>query len=328
MWSSVIGCLVTLILSLLAVPLTADVQPPGKVPRIGVLSSWSLTTDARHRDAFLQGLHALGYVEGQTIVLEERWAEEHLNRLPDLAAELVRLQVDIIVAGNVPAARAASQATARLPIVVAGGDAVETGLITNLVRSGGNITGLATNSAELSGKWLELLKEAVPARTRVAVLLHPDNPITGPALQELQVAAPTLGVQLHSLSVRDPGELEGAFAAMSQGHAEALVVLPAPVFSMHSARINELAARSRLPTIWEWRDAVADGGLLAYGPDIASLWRRAATYVDKILKGAQPGDLPVERPLTFKLVINLKTAKALGMTMPSSLLLLADEVIQ
>jgi ABC-type uncharacterized transport system substrate-binding protein len=328
MWYRAVGCIVTFTLSLLAMPPAANAQPTAKVPRIGVLSGWSLTTDARHRDAFLQGLHALGYVEGQTIVLEERWAEEHLNRLPDLAAELVRLQVDIIVAGNVPAARAASQATARLPIVVAGGDAVETGLITNLVRSGGNITGLATNSAELSGKWLELLKEAVPARTRVAVLLHPDNPITGPALQELQVAAPTLGVQLHSLSVRDPGELEGAFAAMSQGHAEALVVLPAPVFSMHSARINELAARSRLPTIWEWRDAVADGGLLAYGPDIASLWRRAATYVDKILKGAQPGDLPVERPLTFKLVINLKTAKALGMTMPSSLLLLADEVIQ
>jgi putative ABC transport system substrate-binding protein len=324
MWYSAVGCIVTFTLGLLA----AEAQPPANVPRIGVLSGWSLATEARHRDAFLHGLHALGYVEGQTIVLEERWAEGNLQRFPDLAAELVRLQVDIIVAGNVSAARAASQATERIPIVVAGGDAVGTGLITNLAQPGGNITGLATNAAELSGKWLELLKEAVPARVHVAVLSHPDNPITGPAWQELQVMAPTLGVQLQSLSVRDPGELEGAFEAMGREHAEALVVLPAPVFSTHRARINALAARSRLPTIWEWREAAAEGGLMAYGPDIASLWRRAATYVDKILKGVPPGDLPVERPLTFKLVINLKTAKALEITIPPTLLVLADEVIQ
>jgi putative tryptophan/tyrosine transport system substrate-binding protein len=328
MWYSAIGCLVTLTLSLLAAPLAAEAQPPAKIPRLGVLSSWSVTTDARHHDAFLQGLHALGYVEGQTIVLEERWAEGNLQRLPDLAAELVRLQVDIIVAGNVPSARAASQATQRIPIVVAGGDAVGTGLIANLARPSGNITGLATNSAELSGKWLELLKEAVPTRSRVAVLSHPDTPITGLAVQALQVAASPLGVQLQSLSVHDPGELEGAFAAMSREHAEALVVLPGSIFSLHSARINELAVRGRLPTIWEWREAVVEGGLLAYGPDIASFWRRAATYVDKILKGTPPGDLPVERPMTFKLVINLKTAQALGLTIPATLLVQADEVIQ
>jgi putative tryptophan/tyrosine transport system substrate-binding protein len=293
-----------------------------------VLSGWSLTTDARHRDAFLQGLHELGYVEGQTIVLEERWAEGKLTRLPDLAAELVQLPVDIIVAGNVSAARAASQATQRIPIVLAGGDAVGTALITNMARPGGNITGVATNAAELSGKWLELLKETVPAIARVAVLSYPDNPITRPALPELQVVASALRVQLQSLSVRDPGELEGAFGAMRRAQAEALVVLPAPVFSTHSARINELAARSRLPTIWEQREAVAEGSLLAYGPDIASLWWRAATYVDKILKGAAPGDLPVERPMTFKLVINLKTAQALRLTIPATLLVQADEVIQ
>jgi putative ABC transport system substrate-binding protein len=287
-----------------------------------------LTTDARHRDAFLQGLHELGYVAGQTIVLEERWAEGKLTRLPDLAAELVQLPVDIIVAGNVSAARAASQATQRIPIVLAGGDAVGTALITNMARPGGNITGVATNAAELSGKWLELLKETVPAIARVAVLSYPDNPITRPALPELQVVASALRVQLQSLSVRDPGELEGAFGAMRRAQAEALVVLPAPVFSTHSARINELAARSRLPTIWEQREAVAEGSLLAYGPDIASLWWRAATYVDKILKGAAPGDLPVERPMTFKLVINLKTAQALGLTIPATLLVQADEVIQ
>jgi len=267
-------------------------------------------------------------VEGQTLVLEERLAEGKLERLPDLAAELVRLQVDIIVAGNATAARAASQATERIPIVVAGGDAVGTGLITNLARPGGNITGLATNAVELGGKWLALLKEAVPALARVAVLSHPDAPFTGPALREMRVAALALGVQLQSLSVRDPGEFEDAFAAMSREHAEALVMLPGAAFRLHRARIHELAARSRLPTIWEGRAAVAEGGLMAYGPDTVSLWRRAATYVDKILKGAPPGTLPVERPMTFKLVINLTTAKALGLTIPATLLFQADEVIQ
>jgi putative ABC transport system substrate-binding protein len=214
----------------------------------------------------------------------------------DLAAELVRLQVDVIVAGNVPAARAASQATERIPIVVAGGDAVGTGLIANIARPGGNITGLTTISTELSGKWLELLKEAVPAISRVAVLSLQDNPSAGPALKEIQVAAQALGVQLQSLSVRDFGELEGAFAAMSREHAEALVVIPAAVFNIHRAQINELAARIRLPTIWEWRDAVADGGLMAYGTNNASLWRRAAIYVDKSIKGAKPGNLPAGGP--------------------------------
>jgi ABC-type uncharacterized transport system substrate-binding protein len=328
MWCSAVGCIVTLVLGLLLAPLAADAQPPPQVPRIGVLSSFSLTANSRNRDAFRQGLYELGYVEGQTIVLEERWAEGKLERLPDLAAELVQLQVHVIVAGNVPAARAASQATGRIPIVLAGGDAVGTGLIPNIARPDGNITGLATNAAELSGKWLELLKEAVPAVSRVAVLSFSESPFIGPALREMQVAAPALGVQLQSLSVRDPSELEGAFAAMRTEHAEALVVLPSSLLNMHRARVIELASRSRLLTMWEWRDAVADGGLMAYGPDGASLWRRAATYVDKILKGAQPADLPVERPMTFTLAINLKTAKTLGITIPPIILFRADEVIQ
>jgi len=277
--------------------------------------------------SFRQGLRELGYVEGQNIAIEWRLSGGSAERFPDLAAELVRLQVDIIVAGGAPAARAADQATGRIPLVLAGGDAMGAGLITNLARPGGNITGLATNAVELSGKWLALLKEAVPALARVAVLSHPDTPITA-VLKELQVAAPTLGVQLQSLSVRGPGELEGAFAAMSREHAEALVVLPGAVFDVHRARIIELAARSRLPTMWEGRDAVAEGGLMAYGTDNASLWRRAATYVDKILKGAPPGTLPVERPMTLKLVINLTTAKVLGITIPPTLLFQADEVIQ
>ena len=320
--------LIILTLSLLVAPLAAEAQPSPQVPRIGVLSGNAFRPDSRNRTAFLQGLHALGYVEGQTIILEERWAEGQLERLSDLAAELVRLQVDIIVAGNATAARAASQATERLPIVLAGGDAVGAGLITNLARPGGNITGLATNSAELGGKWLVLLKEALPALARVAVLSHLDTPVTGSAFQEIQVAAPTLGVQLQALRVRDPGEIEDAFAAMSREHAEALVVLPGPVLSIHRARINELATRNRLPTIWEWRAAVADGGLMAYGPDLASLWQRAATYVDKILKGTKPADLPVERPMTFELVINLKTAETLGITIPPTLLFQATEVIR
>ena len=327
MWYSAVGCIVTLTLSLLVAPLAVEAQPPPKIPRIGVLSGWSLTADAHNREAFRQGLLEIGYVAGQTILLEERWAEGTLERLPDLAADLVRLQVDVIVAGNVSAARAARQATERIPIVVAGGDTVGTGLIANIARPGGNITGLSTGAVDLSAKWLELLKEAVPALSRVAVLSLQDNPNTGLALTALQVAAPVLGVQLQSLSVRNANELEGAFAAMNREHAEALVVISASVFGIHRAWINELAVKSRLPTIWEWRDAVADGGLLAYGTDIASLWRRAAIYVDKILKGAQPGDLPVERPMAFKLVINLKTAKALGLTIPPTLLFQADEVI-
>jgi putative ABC transport system substrate-binding protein len=317
-----------LTLAILVPPLAAEAQPSPQVPRIGALSVFSATAASRNRAAFLQGLHELGYVEGQTIVLEERWAEGKQEQLPDLAAELVRLQVEIFVAAEVLSARAARQATERIPVVIAGGDAVGTGLITNIARPDGNLTGLATNVAELSVKWLELLKEAIPALVRVAVLADPTMPITGPALHEMQVAAPTLGVQLQALSVHEVGELEGAFAAMRREHAEALVVLPSSLANIHRARINELAAQSRLPTMWEWRDAVVDGGLMAYGPDNASLWRRAATYVDKLLKGAKPGDLPVERPMKFELVIDLKTAQALGLTIPPTLLFQADEVIR
>ena len=323
-----ITLIVTLGLSLLLAPLASNAQPLPKVPRLGVLAAYSSTAAARNHAAFRQGLQELGYVEGQTIILEERWAEGKLERLPDLAVDLVRFPVDIIVVAEVLSARAARQATERIPIVVAGGDAVGTGLITNIARPGGNLTGGATNTAELFRKWLELLKQAVPALTRVAVLSEPDTPITEPALHEMQVAAPMLGIRLQSLSVRDVGELEGAFAAMSREHAEALVVIPSTVSNIYRARIEELAAKSRLPTMWEWRDAIVDGGLMAYGPDNASLWRRAATYVDKILKGAKPAELPVERPMKFELVINLKTAQALGLTIPPPMLFLADEVIR
>jgi putative ABC transport system substrate-binding protein len=321
--------LLTLASGILVVPLSSDAQRPVQVHRIGVLVGGAPDPErVRDREAFRQSLHDLGWVEGQNLTIEVRWAEGRYERLPDLAAELAQLQVQVIVAGNVAAARAARQATGRIPIVLAGGDAVGTGLIPNIARPDGNITGLTMNTAELSGKWLELLKEVVPTISRVATLSHPDAPITGPALKEIHVVAPALGVQLQALSVREPSELEGAFAAMRTEHAEALVVLPSALLYVHRARVIELAARSRLPTIWEVREAVADGGLMAYGLDTASLWRRAATYVDKILKGAQPGNLPVERPTAFRLIINLITAKALGITIPPSLLLLADEVIR
>jgi ABC-type uncharacterized transport system substrate-binding protein len=328
MWYRAVGYIVTLTLSLLGGPLAAEAQPSPPVPRIGVLEPFSLTAAAWNRDAFRHELHTLGYVEGQTILLEERWAEGQPERLPALAAELVRLPVALIVAGNVPAARAARQATDRIPIVLAGGDAVGTGLIANIARPDGNITGLATNVAEMTGKWLELLKEAVPGLAHVAVLVDPAMPISGPALQEMQGMAPRLGVQLHALRVRDLGELEEAFAAMNREHADALVIIPGSVAYIHKARINALAARSRLPTMWEWREAVVDGGLLAYGPDVASMWRHAAIYVDKLLKGAKPGDLPVERPRKLELVINLKTAKTLGFTIPPTVLFQATEVIR
>jgi len=321
--------LLTLASSILVVPLSSDAQRPVQVHRLGVLVGGAPDPErVRDQKAFRQSLHDLGWVEGQNLTIEVRWAEGRYERLPDLAAELAQLQVQVIVAGNVSAARAARQATGRIPIVLAGGDAVGTGLIPNIARPDGNITGLTMNTAELSGKWLELLKEVVPTLSRVATLSHPDAPITGPALQEIHVVAPALGVQLQALSVREPSELEGAFAAMRTEHAEALVVLPSALLYMHRAHIIELAARSRLPTIWEVREAVADGGLMAYGLDTASLWRRAATYVDKILKGAQPGNLPVERSTVFRLIINLITAKALGVTIPPHLLILADEVIR
>ena len=323
---SAIGVMLTL--ALLLAPLALMAQPLAKVPRLGVLAAYSSTAALRNHEAFRQGLRELGYVEGQTIILEERWAAGQRERLPDLAAELVRLQVDIIVAAEVLSARAARQATERLPIVVAGGDAVGAGLITNIARPEGNLTGLAMNVVELSGKRLELLKEAVPAIARVAVLSDANIPVTGLILHELQVAAPALGIQLQSLSVRHVGELEGAFAAMRRKHAEALFVISSSISHIHRAHINELAVRSRLPTVWDWRDNVVDGGLMSYGPDWASMWWRAATYVDKIVKGAKPGDLPVERPTKYELVINLKTAKDLGLTLPPTLLILADEVIR
>jgi putative tryptophan/tyrosine transport system substrate-binding protein len=324
-----IGLIITLALGLLVAPLVADGQPPTKIPRIGVLMTGSPATTEHYVDAFQHGLREHGYVEGQHLTLDYRWTEGTFNQLSDLAAELVRAQVDLLVAWGTTAATAAQHATRLLPIVfVAVSDPVGTGLVASLVRPGGNITGLTNFSIELSGKLLEFLREAVPRMTRVAVLRNPANPIAALQWRETVVAAQALAVQLHLAEVRDSKEFERAFSAMTRERAEALIVLADPMFLSERRRIAELAAQSRLPTAFNVRQYVEAGGLLSYGPSLTDLFRRAAYYVDKILKGTKPADLPVERPTKFELIINLKTAQALGLTIPPTLLFQADEGIR
>jgi putative ABC transport system substrate-binding protein len=316
---------------LLAAPLAPEAQQAAKVARIGFLAT-NLAANSHLPDAFRQGLRDLGYVEGRNVLIEYRDAEGKLDRLPALAAELVALKVDVIVAPNTPAALAAQQATRTLPIVFIGvGEPVRSGLVTTLARPGGNVTGLSVISPELVGKWLELLKQAVPGVSRVAALRQPgamDDRTEKDMLEGADVAARKLGVRLQFVEARGPADFQRAFSDMARARAGALTVRPAPMFMSERRRLVDLAAENRLPTVYPWRDFVDAGGLMAYGPNLADLYRRAATYVDKILKGAKPADLPIEQPSKFELVINLKTAKALGLTIPQSLLLRADEVIQ
>ncbi len=315
---------------LLCAPLTADAQPAGKVPRIGFLGTRTLSDTSSGLDAFRQGLRELGWVEGQNIVIDYRFAEGRFDRLPDLAAELVRLKVAIIVAAPTPAAVAAKKATETIPIVaIALGDPVGIGLIANLARPGGNVTGLTFSvGLEIGAKQLELLKETVPKVRRVAILSNPGNPGQALSIKHLNVAARSLGVQLQLLEARGPNEFDGVFAAMAKEHVGALLVVADSMFNLHRTRLADLAARSRLPAAYGLRENVEAGGLMSYGPSVRDLFRRGATFVDKILKGAKPADLPVEQPTKFELVINLKTAKALGLTIPPSLLGRADQVIQ
>ena len=317
-------------LAMLLAPLGAAAQQPGKVPRIGYFSAGSPSSAPHLLEAFRKGLRELGWVEGQNIVIDYRFAEGRFDRLPDLAAELVRLKVDIIVAVPTPAAAAAKNATETIPIVMINvGDPVGLGLIASLARPGGNVTGSSYSvGLEIIGKQLELLKETVPKVRRVAILWNPANPSHPLVVRELNVAARSLGVQLQFLEARGPNEFEGAFAAMAKERMGALLVVPDSVSFLHRTRLADLAARSHLPAAYGLRGHVDAGGLMSYGPDSADLFRRAATYVDKILKGAKPADLPVEQPTKFELVVNLKTAKALGLTIPQSVLVRADEVIQ
>ena len=312
----------------LALSLPAAAQQP-KIPRIGYLSVLSPSSDSARLEAFRQGLHELGYVDGQSMTIESRYAEGQLARLPDLAVQLVRLKVDVIVAGGSTAIRAAKNATKLIPIVMAhGSDPVALGYVASLARPGGNITGLTHLAPELGGKRLELLKNIIPQLTRVAILTDPGTGGHAPQMKELEVAAPALGLQLQAVEVRAPNELENAFSAMMTGRAGAFIGLQQPTLDRLRGRIVDLAAKHRLPAMYPNSEYVERGGLMCYAADIVAMFRRSAVYVDKILKGAKPAELPVEQPTKFEFVINLKAAKRIGLTVPPNVLARADKVIR
>jgi putative ABC transport system substrate-binding protein len=318
----------TLAASLLATPLAAEAQPP-KAVRIGYLSGNPPSDTKDAIDAFRTTLRALGYLEGQNLLIESRSAEGQYERLPQLAADLVRLRVDVIFAFSTPGALAAKNATSTIPVVFAAvSDPLIAGRVSSLTRPGGNVTGVTLNNPELSAKRLNLLKEAVPTASRVAVLANPDFKASSSMMAETTRAARALGVELQVLDVREPHELAKAFRTMTAAKAHAVVVLPDPMFVAQRRRIAELAASSRLPSIYHLREFVESGGLIFYGADYVEAFQQGAVLVDKVLKGTKPADLPVEQPWRFALVINLKTAKALGLTIPPSLLQRADQVIE
>ncbi len=308
-------------------PFAAEAQE-AKAPRVGLLGLGSAESSPLF-EALRQGLRERGWVEGQNIAFEDRTTVGHYSRLPDVAAELVRLKVDVIVAWGTTPALAARKATGTIPIVTtAGSDPVEMGLATSLARPGGNVTGLTSSGRELVGKRIELLKEALPRLSRIAVLWNPESRTQPLSLRDAEAAAKSLGLQVRPAEVRGPEDLEKAFASIAHQRPEALALLASNMFRAHRVRIVELAARHRLPATFSDRSFVEAGGLMSYGPDDKALFRQLANYVDRILKGAKPGDLPIEQPTKFELVINMKTAKALGLTIPQSLLQRADELIQ
>ena len=330
MWCSATGCIVMLILSVLGAPLAAEAQPPSQVPRIGFLSGSALTPELAHGlEAFRQALREHGWVEGHNLAIEYRFAEGRFEHLPTLAAELVSLHVDVLVTEGSEGVQAAQHATQTIPIVMRSvGDPVQRGLIASLARPGGNITGLAGAGGDLNGKRLELLKEAVPTLTHVAVLWNPPQPAHAPMLKALEDGAQVVGVQLHPVAVHSLTDFEGAFAAMRTEHAEALMIFGSDLHSSHIHRLADLTRKSQLPAMAGARAFADSGGLMAYGPSARDALSRVAYYVDRLLQGTKPADLPVEQPMKFELVINLKTAKALGLTIPPPLLMLADEVIR
>jgi ABC-type uncharacterized transport system substrate-binding protein len=331
MGRSTVGVLVTLVLSILMALLRGAEAQPRQVPRIGYLAIGTVASHGSLLDAFKQGLHDLGWIEGQTIAIEYRWVEGQMDRLPALAAELVRLPVDLIVTTSTPVSQAAKDATTSIPIVMAtSADPVGTGLVASLARPGGNITGMSAINPELEGKRFELLKELLPTLSRVVFLLHGEDPAHRLFLQEAQEAAARLSIQVQPVVIGSGAELDSAFAAVLSARAEALLVQPlfAGGHLGYGQRIAEFAVAQRLPTVSGPCAFVHSGGLLCYGADLHASFRAAAVFVDKILKGAKPADLPVQQPTTFKLGINLKTAQALGLTVPSSLLFQADDVIR
>ena len=320
---------ILLIVAVVVVAAMAQAQQPTKIPRIGYLTGTSPSASSARIEAFRQGLRDLGYVEGKNIVIEWRSGEGKLDRLPALAVELVRLKLDVIVTNGGSATRAAKEATSTIPIVMANdNDPVGSGFVASLARPGGNITGLSNLAPELSGKQLELLKEIVPRFSRVAVLGTSTNPGNAQALRETELAAGALAVKLQYLDVLGPKDIETAFRAASKGRADAVLVLRGPVLNSQRTQVVELAVKSRLSATYPQSEYVEAGGLMTYGVSSTDLNRRAASYVDKILKGAKPADLPVEQPTKFELVINLKTAKQIGLTIPPNVLARADKVIR
>ena len=307
----------------------AQAQQPTKIPRIGFLTAISAASMSARMEAFRKGLHELGYVEGKNMLIEYRYAEGKLDRLPAFAAELVRLKVDVIVTAGASGTGPAKEATTTIPIVMAqDGDPVATGVVASLARPGGNITGLSTLAPGLSGKRLELLKEIVPKLSRVAVFATSTQPNYAQLLNEVELAAKTFGVNLQNLDLLGPKDIETAFRAADKEHAGAVLVLASSVALSQRSQILDLAIKNRLPVIFPQSEYVDDGGLMSYAPNYPDLFRRAATFVDKILKGAKPGDLPVEQPMKFEFIINLKGAKQIGLTIPPNVLARADRVIR
>lgn len=318
-----------LVVVLFALPLAAAAQPAGKVFQIGYLGNSTPSVETGLVEAFRQGLRENGYVEGKDVVVHYRWADGHIDTFPVLAAELVRLKVEVIVASGTPGSLAAQRATKTIPIVVAAvGDAVGVGLVPSLARPGGNVTGLSALTSELEGKRLEVLSELVPKVGRVSVLMNPANPFTALAWKETQAAGAKLRLTLHPAEVRTVDAFDAVFAAIVKTRPDALVVIADRFLLSNRKRIVAFAAQHRLPAMYPFREFVDEGGLVVYGPDFADMFRRAGRYIDRILKGTNPGDLPMEQPTRFELVINGKTAKTLGLTIPPSLLLRADRVIE
>ena len=321
---------ILVVVVLLAVAVIAEAQQPKKTYRIGTLSGGSASTSKANYDAFREGLRQLGYVEGANVILEHRYADGKSDRLPELAAELVRLKVDVILVGGSQTTTAAKQATSTIPIVVgSAGDLVGAGLVTSLARPGGNVTGSTAVDADLSGKRLELLREAIPKASRVAVFWHRFRDSTDlDDVKEIEAAARQLGVKVQIVEVQEPTKFQSAYAAVTRERADALIIVQGSFTSAYRVQLLELAVKNRLPSMCEDSRWTNDGCLVSYGPDLRYQWGRAAIFVDKILKGVKPADLPVEQPTKFELIINLKTAKQIGLTIPQSVLYRADKVIK
>ena len=322
-----IGLVIALALGLALPPLGAEAQPPAKLPTIGVMGSGTAAAQSQWTAAFVQRLRELGWAEGRNVAIEYRWAEGRSERFAEIAAEFVRLKVDVILTHNTPPTLAAKRATSQIPIVFAtAGDPVGSGIVASLARPGGNVTGQSSQAPDTAGKKLELLREVVPDLQRLAILTDVGNPFAALDAEEFRKAARALGLEVVTFEIRAAGDIDRAFDAL-KGRARAVYVIAVPLLFVNRVRINNLALAARLPTLHGVGEYVEAGGLISYGPDWPRMWSRAADFVDRILRGAKPADMPVEQPTKFELVINLKTAKALGLTIPASLLLQANQVI-